>query len=214
MALGRSWHPEEFTCHYCHASLADVSFVEEQNNVYCENCYGEFFAPTCARCSTKIMGVRPRRPRRPPQAPGGDVCVCVLQEVMHALRQTWHTSCFVCAACGRAFGNSLFHMEDGEPYCEKGEPTPPPGPGPRPPSDPPVLPDYVALFSTKCHGCDFPVEAGDKFIEALGHTWHDTCFVCAVSPAHQPQPSSQPGLAGALSSSRGAVSPARDGLLL
>nr|XP_023658936.1 PDZ and LIM domain protein 7-like isoform X2 [Paramormyrops kingsleyae] len=136
VALGRSWHPEEFNCHYCHTSLADVSFVEEQNNVYCESCYGEFFAPTCARCSTKIMG-----------------------EVMHALRQTWHTNCFVCAACGKPFGNSLFHMEDGEPYCEK---------------------DYVVLFSTKCHGCDFPVEAGDKFIEALGHTWHDTCFVCAV----------------------------------
>ncbi|XP_041803240.1 LIM domain-binding protein 3-like isoform X2 [Chelmon rostratus] len=136
VALGRSWHPEEFNCHYCHMSLADVSFVEEQNNVYCENCYEEFFAPTCARCNTKIMG-----------------------EVMHALRQTWHTTCFVCAACGKAFGNSLFHMEDGEPYCEK---------------------DYISLFSTKCHGCDFPVEAGDKFIEALGHTWHDTCFVCAV----------------------------------
>ncbi|XP_044070527.1 LIM domain-binding protein 3-like isoform X3 [Siniperca chuatsi] len=136
VALGRSWHPEEFNCHYCHMSLADVSFVEEQNSVYCENCYEEFFAPTCARCNTKIMG-----------------------EVMHALRQTWHTTCFVCAACGKAFGNSLFHMEDGEPYCEK---------------------DYISLFSTKCHGCDFPVEAGDKFIEALGHTWHDTCFVCAV----------------------------------
>lgn len=39
---------------------------------------------------------------------------------MHALRQTWHTSCFVCAACKKPFGNSLFHMEDGEPYCEKG----------------------------------------------------------------------------------------------
>ncbi|XP_061915443.1 LIM domain-binding protein 3-like isoform X2 [Entelurus aequoreus] len=136
VALGRSWHPEEFNCHYCNVSLADVSFVEEQNNVYCEKCYEEFFAPTCARCTTKVMG-----------------------EVMHALRQTWHTTCFVCAACGKPFGNSLFHMEDGEPYCEK---------------------DYVALFSTKCHGCDFPVEAGDKFIEALGHTWHDTCFVCAV----------------------------------
>lgn len=58
MALGRSWHPEEFNCHYCNMSLADVSFVEEQNNVYCENCYKEFFAPTCARCNTKIMGVR------------------------------------------------------------------------------------------------------------------------------------------------------------
>ncbi|XP_034993215.2 LIM domain-binding protein 3 isoform X7 [Zootoca vivipara] len=136
VAMGRSWHPEEFYCAYCKASLADVGFVEEQNSVYCERCYEQFFAPTCARCHTKIMG-----------------------EVMHALRQTWHTTCFVCAACRKPFGNSLFHMEDGEPYCEK---------------------DYVALFSTKCHGCDFPVEAGDKFIEALGHTWHDTCFICAV----------------------------------
>ncbi|XP_077751383.1 LIM domain-binding protein 3 isoform X2 [Canis aureus] len=136
VAMGRSWHPEEFNCAYCKTSLADVCFVEEQSNVYCERCYEQFFAPICAKCNTKIMG-----------------------EVMHALRQTWHTTCFVCAACKKPFGNSLFHMEDGEPYCEK---------------------DYVNLFSTKCHGCDFPVEAGDKFIEALGHTWHDTCFICAV----------------------------------
>ncbi|EHA98921.1 LIM domain-binding protein 3, partial [Heterocephalus glaber] len=136
VAMGRSWHPEEFNCAYCKTSLADMCFVEEQNNVYCERCYKQFFAPMCAKCNTKIMG-----------------------EVMHALRQTWHTTCFVCAACKKPFGNSLFHMEDGEPYCEK---------------------DYVNLFSTKCHGCDFPVEAGDKFIEALGHTWHDTCFICAV----------------------------------
>eukprot|EP00073_Rattus_norvegicus_P030943 XP_006252703.2 PREDICTED: LIM domain-binding protein 3 isoform X4 [Rattus norvegicus] len=136
VAMGRSWHPEEFNCAYCKTSLADVCFVEEQNNVYCERCYEQFFAPICAKCNTKIMG-----------------------EVMHALRQTWHTTCFICAACKKPFGNSLFHMEDGEPYCEK---------------------DYINLFSTKCHGCDFPVEAGDKFIEALGHTWHDTCFICAV----------------------------------
>ncbi|XP_049646619.1 LIM domain-binding protein 3 isoform X3 [Suncus etruscus] len=136
VAMGRSWHPEEFNCAYCKTSLADRCFVEEQNNVYCERCYEQFFAPICAKCNTKIMG-----------------------EVMHALRQTWHTTCFVCVACKKPFGNSLFHMEDGEPYCEK---------------------DYVNLFSTKCHGCDFPVEAGDKFIEALGHTWHDTCFICAV----------------------------------
>ncbi|KAG7251883.1 hypothetical protein CRUP_026331, partial [Coryphaenoides rupestris] len=24
----------------------------------------------------------------------------------------------------------------------------------------------------------FPIEAGDKFLDALGYTWHDTCFVC------------------------------------
>ncbi len=40
--------------------------------------------------------------------------------------------------------------------------------------------DYYNLFGTNCHGCDFPIEAGDKFLEALGFTWHDTCFVCAV----------------------------------
>lgn len=118
------------------------------------------------------------------------------QEVMHALRQTWHTTCFVCASCGKPFGNSLFHMEDGEPYCEKGM-----GatsyvwhkfvclqvwcmqiysPDCYNFHEMFLSPDYIALFSTKCHGCDFPVEAGDKFIEALGHTWHDTCFVCAV----------------------------------
>lgn len=43
--------------------------------------------------------------------------------------------------------------------------------------------DYYALFGTMCHGCEFPIEAGDRFLEALGHTWHDTCFVCSVSKA-------------------------------
>lgn len=41
--------------------------------------------------------------------------------------------------------------------------------------------DFYGLFGTGCHGCEFPVEAGDKFLEALGYIWHDTCFVCAVS---------------------------------
>lgn len=44
--------------------------------------------------------------------------------------------------------------------------------------------DYYTMFGTTCHGCDFPIEAGDKFLEALGFTWHDTCFVCAVGPDH------------------------------
>lgn len=39
---------------------------------------------------------------------------------MNALKQTWHMSCFVCVACQQPIGNSMFHMEDGQPYCEKG----------------------------------------------------------------------------------------------
>ncbi|XP_078143415.1 PDZ and LIM domain protein 5b isoform X1 [Centroberyx gerrardi] len=136
VAMGMSWHPEEFTCAHCHACLADRGFVEERGQVYCEHCYEEFLAPTCARCHQKILG-----------------------EVMNALKQTWHVYCFVCASCHQPIKSNMFHMEDGQPYCEK---------------------DYYNLFGTNCHGCDFPIEAGDKFLEALGFTWHDTCFVCAV----------------------------------
>ncbi|XP_041793352.1 PDZ and LIM domain protein 5a isoform X3 [Chelmon rostratus] len=136
VAMGKSWHKEEFNCAHCRTSLADTGFVEEQGSVYCEHCYEDFFAPTCSRCQAKILG-----------------------EVINALKQTWHVYCFLCACCQQPIRNNTFHLEDGEPYCEQ---------------------DFYSLFGTGCHGCEFPVEAGDKFLEALGYTWHDTCFVCAV----------------------------------
>ncbi|XP_077594288.1 PDZ and LIM domain protein 5b isoform X2 [Stigmatopora nigra] len=140
VAMGMSWHPEEFNCAHCHSSLADNGFVEEKGQVYCVHCYEQFFAPSCARCQQKILG-----------------------EIMNALKQTWHVSCFVCSACQQPIRGNMFHMEDGQPYCEM---------------------DYYKLFGTNCHGCDFPIEAGDKFLEALGFTWHDTCFVCTVCTAN------------------------------
>ncbi|MGH0165282.1 UNVERIFIED_CONTAM: hypothetical protein FKN15_056595 [Acipenser sinensis] len=135
VAMGKSWHPEEFTCAHCKTSLADTGFVEEKGSVYCEHCYEEFFAPTCGRCQLKILG-----------------------EIINALKQTWHIHCFLCSSCHQPIRNNVFHLEDGEPYCEQ---------------------DYYNMFGTSCHGCDFPIEAGDKFLEALGYTWHDTCFVCS-----------------------------------
>nr|XP_021331750.1 PDZ and LIM domain protein 5 isoform X3 [Danio rerio] len=136
VAMGKSWHPEEFTCAHCSVSLSELGFVEEQGSVYCQHCYEEFFAPTCSRCHHKILG-----------------------EVINALKQTWHVYCFLCASCQQPIRNDTFHLEDGEPYCER---------------------DFYSLFGTGCRGCDFPIEAGDKFLEALGGTWHDTCFVCTV----------------------------------
>ncbi|XP_006046956.3 PDZ and LIM domain protein 5 isoform X11 [Bubalus bubalis] len=136
VALGKSWHPEEFNCAHCKNTMAYIGFVEEQGALYCELCYEKFFAPECGRCQRKILG-----------------------EVINALKQTWHVSCFVCVACGKPIRNNVFHLEDGEPYCET---------------------DYYALFGTICRGCEFPIEAGDMFLEALGYTWHDTCFVCSV----------------------------------
>ncbi|XP_074493919.1 PDZ and LIM domain protein 5a isoform X2 [Sebastes fasciatus] len=136
VAMGKSWHKEEFNCAHCRTSLSDIGFVEEQGSVYCEHCYEDFFAPTCSRCQDKILG-----------------------EVINALKQTWHVYCFLCASCQQPIRNNTFHLEDGEPYCEQ---------------------DFYSRFGTSCHGCEFPIEAGDKFLEALGYTWHDTCFVCTV----------------------------------
>lgn len=46
---------------------------------------------------------------------------CLPQEVINALKQTWHVYCFLCACCQQPIRNNTFHLEDGEPYCEQGE---------------------------------------------------------------------------------------------
>lgn len=62
-----------------------------------------------------------------------DICECLTctaaitpffslcQEIMHALKMTYHVQCFKCAACKTPIRNQAFYMEEGEPYCEKGE---------------------------------------------------------------------------------------------
>lgn len=51
----------------------------------------------------------------------GVTSVSVLtQEIMHALKMTWHVQCFVCAACKTPIRNRAFYMEEGQPYCERG----------------------------------------------------------------------------------------------
>lgn len=136
VALGRSWHPEEFACSQCKVMLNEGGFFEEKGSVYCTKCYDNRYSPNCAKCKKKITG-----------------------EIMHALKMTYHVQCFLCAACKTPIRNQAFYMEEGEPYCER---------------------DYEKMFGTKCHGCDFKIDAGDRFLEALGFSWHDTCFVCAL----------------------------------
>ncbi|XP_018600569.1 PDZ and LIM domain protein 7 isoform X1 [Scleropages formosus] len=136
VALGRSWHPEEFMCSQCKVVLDEGGFFEERGSVFCPKCYDSRYAPNCAKCKKKITG-----------------------EIMHALKMTYHVQCFVCAACKTPIRNQAFYMEEGEPYCER---------------------DYEKMFGTKCHGCDFKIDTGDRFLEALGYSWHDTCFVCAI----------------------------------
>lgn len=81
-------------------------------------------------------------------------------DCLNAIGKHFHPECFNCTYCGKLFGNSPFFLEDGRPYCEA---------------------DWNELFTTKCFACGFPVEAGDRWVEALSHNYHSQCFNCTVS---------------------------------
>lgn len=137
-ALGKTWCAEHFHCvnPQCRRPLQDIGFVEEQGQLYCENCYETYLAPVCAKCLARIKG-----------------------DCLNAIGKQWHPDCFICANCRQPFGNSHFYLEDGLPYCEK---------------------DWNELFTTKCVGCGYPIEAGDRWVEALNSNYHSQCFKCTI----------------------------------
>ncbi|CAJ0580543.1 unnamed protein product, partial [Mesorhabditis spiculigera] len=81
----------------------------------------------------------------------------IVSDCLNALQKKWHPQCFTCAHCSKPFGNSAFYLEQGSPYCEN---------------------DWNRLFTTKCYQCTYPIEAGDRWVEALGHAYHSNCFNC------------------------------------
>jgi len=94
-ALGKTFHPEHFTCAKCNQELGSQNFFERENQPYCEDCYQNLFSPRCARCQGAIL----------------DKCVS-------ALGQNWHPECFVCFDCGNDFGEDGFHDKDDQAYCK------------------------------------------------------------------------------------------------
>lgn len=137
-ALEKTWCPDHFICANpnCRVPLIDMGFVEEDGKLFCERDYEQYFAPTCGKCGRAIVG-----------------------EVVNALKNTFHTNCFLCVQCRQPCGVGSFHMEDGKIYC----PT-----------------DWAAMFQTKCYGCQFPIEPGDRWVEALSQNWHSECFNCST----------------------------------
>ncbi|XP_046680829.1 paxillin [Homalodisca vitripennis] len=93
-ALGKTWHPEHFTCTHCTQELGTRNFFERDGHPYCELDYHNLFSPRCAYCNGPIL----------------DKCVT-------ALEKTWHTEHFFCAQCGKQFGEEGFHEREGKPYC-------------------------------------------------------------------------------------------------
>ncbi|XP_071442450.1 PDZ and LIM domain protein Zasp isoform X6 [Hetaerina americana] len=80
-------------------------------------------------------------------------------DCLNAIGQHFHPECFCCAYCRKLFGNNPFFLEDGQPYCEA---------------------DWNELFTTKCFSCGFPIEAGDRWVEALNNNYHSQCFNCSM----------------------------------
>ncbi|XP_041976616.1 PDZ and LIM domain protein Zasp isoform X10 [Aricia agestis] len=93
-------------------------------------------------------------------APACDKCHAKIKgDCLNAIGKHYHPECFICVYCGKVFGNNTFFLEDGLPYCEA---------------------DWNELFTTKCFACGFPVEAGDRWVEALNNNYHSQCFNCTV----------------------------------
>jgi len=83
----------------------------------------------------------------------------IIGEVVNAMKNTFHMGCFLCCQCHQPIGTGSFHNEDGKIYCPK---------------------DWAAMFQTKCYGCQFPIEPGDRWVEALNQNWHSECFNCST----------------------------------
>lgn len=102
--------------------------------------------------------------KRPKQKDKNDMSMLLLhvksvQNCLKAMGKSFHPDCFCCAYCGVQFANSPFYLEDGLPYCET---------------------DWNELFTTKCVSCGFPIEAGDRWVEAINNNYHSQCFNCTL----------------------------------
>lgn len=56
-ALGKTWHPEHFTCAHCTQELGTRNFFEREGKPYCEPDYHNLFSPRCAYCNGPILDV-------------------------------------------------------------------------------------------------------------------------------------------------------------
>ncbi|XP_034618059.1 leupaxin [Trachemys scripta elegans] len=81
-ALGKTWHPEHFTCTQCGQEIGSTAFYERGGLAYCQEDYHQLFSPRCAYCAAPI-----------------------LEKVLTAMDKTWHPEHFFCAHCGKVFSN-------------------------------------------------------------------------------------------------------------
>ncbi|KAF2879450.1 hypothetical protein ILUMI_26730, partial [Ignelater luminosus] len=93
-ALGRTYHPEHFTCAKCKEPIKDSKFQQHDGEPYCEADYTKLFLKNCYACKQPIK-----------------------QKIIKALGVEWHEEHFVCTICKKSLAGSSFLEKDGQPYC-------------------------------------------------------------------------------------------------
>uniref|UniRef100_A0A7E4VSA8 Paxillin n=1 Tax=Panagrellus redivivus TaxID=6233 RepID=A0A7E4VSA8_PANRE len=74
-ALGKTFHPEHFTCADCGKQFGDDGFHEKEGRAYCRDDFFRKFAPKCHGCDKPIQN-----------------------KFITALGTHWHPACFICQA--------------------------------------------------------------------------------------------------------------------
>uniref|UniRef100_A0A1A9UNV0 LIM domain-containing protein n=1 Tax=Glossina austeni TaxID=7395 RepID=A0A1A9UNV0_GLOAU len=79
------------------------------------------------------------------------------EKIVNSNGELWHTQCFVCAQCFRAFQDGIFYEFEGRKYCER---------------------DFHVLFAPCCNKCgEFVI---GRVIKAMSASWHPQCFRCQM----------------------------------
>nr|XP_060635838.1 thyroid receptor-interacting protein 6 isoform X1 [Anolis sagrei ordinatus]XP_060635839.1 thyroid receptor-interacting protein 6 isoform X1 [Anolis sagrei ordinatus] len=84
-AMGKTYHPQCFTCVVCHRCLDGVPFtVDATSQIHCIEDFHRKFAPRCSVCGNAIM-----------PEPGQEETVRIV-----ALDRSFHIGCYKCEECG------------------------------------------------------------------------------------------------------------------
>jgi len=95
-ALGKTFHPEHFTCADCGCAFGSDGFHEKEGQAYCREDFFRMFAPKCRGCDKPITN-----------------------KFITALSTHWHPECFICQACRKSFDGGAFFEHEGSPFCEQ-----------------------------------------------------------------------------------------------
>ncbi|KAM9556320.1 leupaxin isoform 2-T2 [Guaruba guarouba] len=199
-ALGRTWHPEHFTCARCGQELGAQPFFERDGQPYCEDDYHQAFAPCCAYCAGPIREVRLLQPPLCPTPTPLPHPASSCRRSSRRWTRPGTPSTSSAPTAGRCLEMMVHPRGQAGGFCPaQGNPQPHPTSSPAFPLPPtlstpmamtPCTPpgflvqggrpycrqDFLAMFAPKCQGCERPVTG--SYLSALKGAWHPECFVC------------------------------------